>query len=53
MPMSIPAVLELAWAHALPGKEAAAQNELLREVLLLLQPRTVPHWFNTQSTRQT
>jgi hypothetical protein len=27
---SLPSMLEAAWAHARPGREAAAQNEVLR-----------------------
>jgi hypothetical protein len=30
MILSLPEVLEQAWARALPGREAAAQNEVLR-----------------------
>ena len=29
---SLPAMLEAAWAHALPGREAATRNETLRAV---------------------
>jgi hypothetical protein len=30
MIITLPALLEAAWAQALPGREAAAQNEMLR-----------------------
>jgi len=30
MCVSLPALLEQAWANAAPGREAAAQNEVLR-----------------------
>src|SRR6266568_1873789 len=41
MPTPIPApeIVERAWRDAPPGREAACQNEILRELRRLLQPR--------------
>jgi hypothetical protein len=47
MPASLlPQILELVWARAMPGREACCQNEILREVRELLQPRLPPRWFS-------
>jgi hypothetical protein len=32
MKASLPELLELVWAHAMPGREVCHQNEILREV---------------------
>lgn len=34
--MEIPRILELAWEHAYPGREAAERNAVLRELRMQL-----------------
>jgi hypothetical protein len=36
----LPTLLEDAWARALPGREAASQNELLRAYQEFVEPAT-------------
>jgi len=44
MPIPVPEIVERAWRDAPPGREAAFQNETLRELQRLLQPRVPPRW---------
>ena len=51
--MEIPRILELAWEHAFPGREAAERNAILRE-LSPPMPReklTLRYDFNWQTRR--
>jgi hypothetical protein len=56
MKASLPELLELAWAHAMPGREVCHQNEILREVRSQalpalvggeLDPRIPSRWRST------
>jgi hypothetical protein len=44
-PIPVPESVERAWRDAPPGREAACQNEILRELRRLLQPRLPPRWL--------
>jgi hypothetical protein len=41
MVILLPEMMEQAWAHALPGREAAAQNEVMRLYLAAKRRSTV------------
>jgi hypothetical protein len=47
MASSMPELLERVWTDAMPGREGACMNEMLRELQRLLTPRPPPPVFKS------